>query len=622
MSIRIKVILPYLLLTLVIAVVGIYVVTKLVAGSLSERLNNQLLESGRVVSDFFARQELEHVSNARLISFTRGVGTAFLENDTDALRSLTLPVVSEKKVENLILLNMEGEVLYYLQLQSNGVYIEVTPPPGSDTLPIVETQLTSKDAENPPERQFGSDPVNRRLYYFTSLPVVLNHEMVGVIVIGTSMETIMPQLRNFALAEVIIYEESGKAFATTISAEGTEKDVFLQTISIPAQTYQDVLNAESLVIGENFTVSGREYSLARGVLSVGSDRLGIFAVVLPSNFVLEAGSTSRNTYVALFTVATIIVILIGWSIARLIIIPISSLVTTSQAIASGDLDKRTGIKNKDEIGALAQSFDTMTEKLQQRTLELEKSNKILEQMDRTKASFIHISAHELRTPLTLIQGYSYILQQMAQKDTELETVSNGLMEGFNRMEEVVNSMLDVSKIDSKSLKVSKTNIKLILVITKIHKSFKSALEERNIQFTTEGLDTLPKISADADMLYKVFYHLVMNAIKYTPDGGKIKVTGKTVDDEIEIAVCDTGIGVAPENHDLVFEKFFQTGEVMLHSSGKTKFKGGGPGLGLAIARGIIEAHGGRIWLDSPGHDEKTNPGTTVYVRLPFIRQEE
>jgi signal transduction histidine kinase len=77
-----------------------------------------------------------------------------------------------------------------------------------------------------------------------------------------------------------------------------------------------------------------------------------------------------------------------------------------------------------------------------------------------------------------------------------------------------------------------------------------------------------------------------------------------------------GIGIDPQYHELVFEKFYQTGEVLLHSSGKTKFKGGGPGLGLAISRGIVNAHHGRIWLESPGHNEGINPGTTVYVRLP------
>jgi signal transduction histidine kinase len=263
----------------------------------------------------------------------------------------------------------------------------------------------------------------------------------------------------------------------------------------------------------------------------------------------------------------------------------------------------------------------MTESLQQRTEELERTNKILEQMDRTKVSFIHISAHELRTPLTLIQGYTYMLQQMAKKDSDLEAIAKGLNDGFTRMEEVVNSMLDVSKIDSKTLELSPADSKLSFIIAKAKKPFEAALKERHLELTTEGLEQLPSIKADSELLHKVFYHVLMNAIKYTPDGGKIFIRGKKVEagsssPEVEISVRDTGIGIAKENHEVVFEKFYQTGEVLMHSSGKTKFKGGGPGLGLSIARGIVQAHGGKIWLDSPGYDEKTHPGTTVYVRLP------
>jgi len=127
------------------------------------------------------------------------------------------------------------------------------------------------------------------------------------------------------------------------------------------------------------------------------------------------------------------------------------------------------------------------------------------------------------------------------------------------------------------------------------------------------------IYADPDLLYKLLYHLVMNAIKYTPDGGTITVQGQVLEaeGEVELSVRDTGIGIDREHLELIFEKFYQTGEVTLHSSGRTKFKGGGPGLGLSIARGIVEAHGGRIWAESAGYDEDKNPGSCFYVRLPL-----
>jgi signal transduction histidine kinase len=188
------------------------------------------------------------------------------------------------------------------------------------------------------------------------------------------------------------------------------------------------------------------------------------------------------------------------------------------------------------------------------------------------------------------------------------------------MVEVIDSMLDVSRIDTNQLELMPSDMEIQPVIEKVNSVFQSALLERNISLTTSALDQLPILCADKDQLYKVFYHVIGNAIKYTPDGGSITVSGRLVDSasphEIEVTVRDTGIGIDPENHELVFEKFYQTGEVLLHSSGKTKFKGGGPGLGLAIARGIVNAHHGRIWLESPEHNETTNPGTTVFVRLP------
>lgn len=116
--------------------------------------------------------------------------------------------------------------------------------------------------------------------------------------------------------------------------------------------------------------------------------------------------------------------------------------------------------------------------------------------------------------------------------------------------------------------------------------------------------------------------LLINAIKYTPDVGQITVSGQTAVENgvkgVQITVADTGIGIDPGYHDLILNKFFQTGKVALHSSGKTKFKGGGPGLELAIAQGIITAHKGRIWVESDGHDEENYPGSRFYVFLPAV----
>jgi signal transduction histidine kinase len=621
MSIRFKVILPYLLLTLIVAVTGAYVVTRLVSSSLNERLSNQLLEAGRVVSDTMARQEIKHLEAARIIAYTRGLGDALQTGDVDRVSLLAEPAAGGLNVESLILFNAQGHESLHLIKQSNGTIMDVTQLDRLSTLSSVDGLLAGNDVDSLPRRELATDPVDGRYYYYTAVPAVSGNRMAGVVVVGTSLNTVLPLLKSTSLADLIIYGQNGQAIASTLGPQGTES-LFIRTISIPDTLYQEVVNQDKTVTGENFQVDGRWYSLLRSPLKVGDDRLAVFAVVLPLDFVVESSSVNRNNYVLLYSVAMIGVIFIGYFVARLIINPLSSLVRTSRAIAGGDLTKRTEIESQDEIGVLANTFDEMTENLQLRTHQLENTNQLLEQMDRTKMRFIQVAAHELRTPLTIVRGYAQMAKMQADGNENLKELTAGILDGSIRMAEVIDSMLDVSRIDSNMLEVVPSKAEVGPVIEKVENAFCSALKERELSFNTEGLADLPIIHADKDLLYKVFYHVIGNAIKYTPDGGSITVAGRTVEDaiigsEIEITVKDTGIGIDPQYHELVFEKFYQTGEVHLHSSGKTKFKGGGPGLGLAIARGIVNAHHGSIWIKSPGHNEQMCPGTTLYVRLPL-----
>jgi signal transduction histidine kinase len=255
--------------------------------------------------------------------------------------------------------------------------------------------------------------------------------------------------------------------------------------------------------------------------------------------------------------------------------------------------------------------------------ELNRAYRTLKRMDKTKSDFINVAAHELRTPLTPIKGYAQMLQALPKVagDTYSSSLVDGIVTSADRLQEIVNSMLDVSKIDSQTLEVVPEPLALATVIRRVQKEFGHTLSERNLTLTVSGLDDLPKVEADPDLMFKVFYHLVVNSIKYTPDGGAISVAGQVVSVNakpmVEVVVGDTGVGIDPAHHRLIFEKFYQTGEVAFHSSGRTKFKGGGPGLGLAIARGIVLAHGGQIWVESDGYDETRCPGSRFYVRLPL-----
>ncbi|GAB4535778.1 MAG: hypothetical protein Fur0018_26250 [Anaerolineales bacterium] len=267
----------------------------------------------------------------------------------------------------------------------------------------------------------------------------------------------------------------------------------------------------------------------------------------------------------------------------------------------------------------------------ERTSKLQEAYHQLERMDRTKSDFIQVAAHELRTPLTVMSGYAQMLlkdETVRQNEHFLELV-DGIHTGTRRLHDIVNSMVDIAKLDGSALQLYPEPISLRLLIEMVAQKVEPALKERNLTLAMRDLKTLPPMEGDPDALRKIFHHLIENAIKYTPDGGKITIFGRYVPagegrlekDGLEVLVEDTGIGISPEYQESIFTKFVQTGAVALHSSGKTKFKGGGPGLGLAIVRGLVEAHGGRIWCQSPGYDEQACPGSTFIVALP-LRQGE
>lgn len=183
-------------------------------------------------------------------------------------------------------------------------------------------------------------------------------------------------------------------------------------------------------------------------------------------------------------------------------------------------------------------------------------------------------------------------------------------------------MLDVTRIDAEVLHVAAMPVALKVVIHNLVRAFAKAAEARTIEVIAEQDAGIPVIYGDSALIEKALYQLLINAIKYTPDGGKVTLSTRPcmIEDEIpgvEIAVKDTGIGLDAEHYDLIFEKFYQVGEVALHSSGKTTFKGGGPGLGLALVRGVARAHAGKVWVESPGHDETALPGSTFYLQLPI-----
>ena len=276
-----------------------------------------------------------------------------------------------------------------------------------------------------------------------------------------------------------------------------------------------------------------------------------------------------------------------------------------------------------ENARLVENLVRLNQELRQAYHSLDKANRDLERIDRTKSDFISIASHELRTPLTVMRGYTEMLMEDTSLNPDIQTIMKGLHDGTLRLHEIMDSMFDIAQIDARTLQLNLQPIDVADLIREVCFGLTKKFAERS-QTLTIDLPAMPQIKADPNILHKLFFHVVSNAIKFTPDDGKITVTGQTLqsgskeapEGGVQITVCDTGVGIAPEYRELIFTKFYQPGELGKHSTSKSRFKGGGAGLGLALSKGIVEAHGGRIWVQSPGYDEVHFPGSKFHILLP------
>ncbi|MBN2007392.1 MAG: response regulator [Anaerolineae bacterium] len=266
----------------------------------------------------------------------------------------------------------------------------------------------------------------------------------------------------------------------------------------------------------------------------------------------------------------------------------------------------------------------LVNRLEEKVRELEKANTELQRVEKMKSDFVVLAGHELRTPLTVIYGYLQILKANpaipGDENSEgsprhlLEKVS----EAVQRLSEVIQDILNVSLIDANRLDLAHEPVFINSVVQSVLHNFRNFGPQRKLIFELgSGLKKIPVIEGDPRRLHTAIGNIISNAIKYTPDGGTISIDAEALDDVTHLWVKDTGVGIPPEELAHIFERFYVLEDVALHRSSKTAFKGGGLGLGLAVSKGILEAHGGKIWAESPGHDEEKLLGSTFHILLPI-----
>ncbi|NLX09430.1 MAG: hybrid sensor histidine kinase/response regulator [Chloroflexi bacterium] len=301
-------------------------------------------------------------------------------------------------------------------------------------------------------------------------------------------------------------------------------------------------------------------------------------------------------------------------------VDVSSLLKKIEEYLHGTQDK----VNEDALTNAQQAYKyELVERLEANVRALEVSNRNLRRLDQIKEDFIQLTAHELRTPLTTVYGYSRLIQtsgpvrKLMEENEEAAACLGGLIDSIERLNVVISEIITVSRIASGRLDLKLGPTNLADVMDRALKGYAQVIAQRSLVVSFEPADWPPPFYADMALLELALSNILGNAIKYTPDGGTIKLRARVKDGRAHLSMQDSGIGIDPEDQKHIFERFYTAGDTQLHSTSKTAFRGGGLGLGLAICRGVVEAHGGKIWVESKGCDEKTMPGSIFHIELPL-----
>ncbi len=251
--------------------------------------------------------------------------------------------------------------------------------------------------------------------------------------------------------------------------------------------------------------------------------------------------------------------------------------------------------------------------------ELIRSNAELKKVSELKSNFLSIASHELKTPLTSIKGYSdIIIDNMRDKlDGGIYRMIESINRAADRLHGVVNNILDVTRIEQKRLRLKPEMLNLKELISECVDELSQFITQRQLTFNCHFPEEPPFFYGDKMRMQQVFTNLFSNAIKYSPNESVVDVSVFVEDSRFHIVVKDQGIGIDPAEQKCVFDPFYEVGNTNYHSTDYAKFLGGGTGLGLSIVKGVVERHGGKIWIESDGVREHDFPGSEFHLLLPI-----
>ena len=475
--------------------------------------------------------------------------------------------------------------------------------------------------------------MNRSLY--TKLVLIMLVLIVSImVVVGVFL---MRGVRNFYISE--FYEQMQRVFSNAelvgdLRATAEEEDAPQRMTEIlhawagelgidSGRRAYYILSSTGRVLSGSEQTDGSTVDVTPNILTAingregyaweaGADYMDVALPIRSGNsegyivYVIDNKDTTRLLNNQLFDIIAealiiglILSVALSLLMARTLVTPIRKLTRAAEKVAAGDFSAKVDNLSRDEIGTLTGTFNDMAGQLEDNIETLKRS----EQMRR---DFVANVSHELRTPITSIRSYAETLQE-SQGSLDPETQEHFLgviVNESDRMTKIVQDLLTLSRFDAGSISFDFQTFSFAQSVKDVYSAQRLEAQKRGHEFSLEFKSPVGEIRGDRARIEQVLINLVSNAIKYTPEGGKIRMTAGQKDNEVWCTVRDTGIGIPKEDLEHIFERFYRVDKARSRESG-------GTGLGLSIAYEIVERHDGRFVVQS-----RQGQGTSMTLYLP------
>ncbi|MHB8511836.1 MAG: sensor histidine kinase [Actinomycetota bacterium] len=599
MPLALKLLLPYLVLGLIVGTVGTSLIVRQLSGQalshLDQELRQRTLDERAALHD----RELYLLEAGNFAANISGLANAVNSGNTVTVQRLTDSVAALKSDLGLIaIVNPAGHAVYSLTRAPGQQVFQTAPALAWMQEPIFSQALRSATGSSSP----GLITTPTATLFAMATPICTSRvacNSAGVAVVALDARDVISSLvgstpaRNFSVS---LLDLSGR----TLAQAGSYQPAGTPPSDIATGDLRRVISGSGT----------KEFATLYAELSLGDKPAAILAVTQSAAPFLTGVRDTSHKLLAILVLTTIGIAIIGFVLARLILGQLRPLLATSRELGAGKLDARVPVRANDELGELANAVNEMAEQLEvsYATLEtrVDERTEEIHRLLKDRNEFFAGLSHELRTPIAVIarQADLILTSRVSRKRVDPHQVAGTIKDSASQLLSVVNQILELARADAGRLELKIADVSINELLDDLKPTLDRVSSAAGIRATIDSAENLVAL-ADPLRLRHVILNLVDNAVKYTPSGGKVSVRASAVEDGVEIAVSDTGIGIPEEGRDRLFEPFSRfDGNTTQHGEASS-------GLGLALAKRLVVAQGGFIECEST-----VGKGSTFTVRLP------